>query len=305
MFFSVCIPAYNRAHTISRTLDSLVKQTFKDFEVVVVDDGSKDNTEDMVHNYADLLDLKYIKKENGGKHSALNVGIANAEGEFFLIVDSDDWLLDDGLNQMYGLCKKILNDDTYSGVLCRCANIETGKLIGDEIPTDYETMSYIDMHFVLRNKGVNLGDCCECNKTNILKRFRFPEKPGMKFVPEAWMFDQIGIEYKMLTSNIIVEMREYMEGGITLDKKYKIKNNIGYLYHYVSRIENILPKTNLGLAAEIITWWRNWQSVRLDSDKQGPRVKKVNVLGQLVRIGRPLIDLVYRIKYRELYESGR
>lgn len=305
MFFSVCIPAYNRAHTISRTLDSLVKQTFKDFEVVVVDDGSKDNTEDMVHNYADLLDLKYIKKENGGKHSALNVGIANAEGEFFLIVDSDDWLLDDGLNQMYGLCKKILNDDTYSGVLCRCANIETGKLIGDEIPTDYETMSYIDMHFVLRNKGVNLGDCCECNKTNILKRFRFPEKPGMKFVPEAWMFDQIGIEYKMLTSNIIVEMREYMEGGITLDKKYKIKNNIGYLYHYVSRIENILPKTNLGLAAEIIAWWRYWQCVRLDSDKQGPRVKKVNVLGQLVRIGRPLIDLVYRIKYRELYESGR
>lgn len=305
MFFSVCIPAYNRAHTISRTLDSLVRQTFKDFEVLVVDDGSKDNTEDVVQDYYDLLDLKYIKKENGGKHTALNVGITNAKGAFFLIVDSDDWLLDDGLEQMYGLCKKILNDDTYSGVLCRCANVETGKLIGDEIPIDFETMSYIDMHFVLRIKGVNLGDCCECNKTNILKRFRFPEKPGMKFVPEAWMFDQVGVEYKLLASNNIVEMCEYMEGGITLDKTYKIKNNIGYLYHYVSRIENILPKTNLGLGAEIIAWWRYWQCVKLDSNKQGPRVNKVNVLGQIVRVGRPVIDFVYRIKYKELYESGR
>ena len=73
MYFSICIPSYNREHFISRALDSLVAQTFKDFEVIVVDDGSTDNTKDVAQFYQDKLDLKYIKKENGGKHSALNV----------------------------------------------------------------------------------------------------------------------------------------------------------------------------------------------------------------------------------------
>ena len=70
--FTICIPSYNRAHTIQKPLESLVEQTFKDFEVVVVDDGSSDNTEEVVHPYESLLNLRYIKKINGGKHTALN-----------------------------------------------------------------------------------------------------------------------------------------------------------------------------------------------------------------------------------------
>jgi glycosyltransferase involved in cell wall biosynthesis len=72
MYFSICIPTYNRAHTISRTLDSLVRQSYKDFEALVIDDGSKDNTEEVVEKYIGILSIKYIKKNNGGKHTALN-----------------------------------------------------------------------------------------------------------------------------------------------------------------------------------------------------------------------------------------
>lgn len=305
MYFTVCIPAYNRAHTISRTLDSLVAQSFKDFEVLVVDDGSHDNTEEVVSKYIEILNLKYIKKENGGKHTALNAGIDNANGRFFMIVDSDDWLVEDGLEQMYSLCQKIIDDESYSGVLCRCMNNATGNLIGDVIPEEFESMSYIDMHFSLRSKGISVGDCCECNKTMLVKRFRFPEEADMKFVPEAWLFDQIGLDYKLLTSNYIVKKVEYLEGGITLDKKFKVKNNKGYLYHYISRIENILPKINYGIGTEVIAWWRYWQCVKIDTKNEGPRVKKITWLGRLTRMGMPVINMVYKLKYRELYNSGR
>lgn len=305
MYFSICIPAYNRAQTISRTLDSLVKQTFKDFEVIVVDDGSIDDTERVVSKYNGIIDLKYIKKENGGKHTALNKGIDYASGTFFMILDSDDWLVDNALEIFYSMCEKIKDNDKYSGALCRSINAATGKIIGDYIPKEYESFSYIDMHFNLRGKGIDIGDCCECNKTNLLKKYRFPEEPGMRFVPEAWLFDQIGMKHLLLTTNEGVKICEYLEGGITRDNQFKIKNNRGFLYHYVSRIENILPNIKHTMKDEIIAWWRYWECVERDKENKGQRVKRISSLGQMVRIGMPVINTFYRIKYRDLYKSGR
>ena len=305
MYFSICIPTYNRAHTITRALDSLVKQTFKDFEVIVVDDGSIDDTEKVVLKYKGVIDLKYIKKENGGKHTALNKGIDNASGLFFLILDSDDWLVDNALELFYSMCEKIKDNEKYSGVLCRCINTVTGKIVGDDIPKEYESLSYIDMHFILRVKGINLGDCCECNKTSLLKKYRFPEEPGMKFVPEAWLFDQIGTNYLLLTTNEVAEIREYQNDGITLDSQFKIKNNRGYLYHYVSRIENILPNIKHTMKDEIIAWWRYWECVKRDKENKGQRVKRIGLMGYFVRFGMPFINMYYRMRYKDLYRSGR
>lgn len=305
MYFSICIPTYNRAHTISRTLDSLVRQSFSDFEVLVVDDGSVDDTENVVSGYKGLIDIKYIKKENGGKHTALNVGIEKATGVFFMILDSDDWLNNDALEMIYAMCEKIKSNEKYSGVLCRCIDSATGKMMGDIIPKEYESLSYIDMHFKLRADNIDLGDCCECNKTNILKNYRFPEEKGMKFVPEAWMFDQIGVKYLLLTTNKVGKNCEYLAGGITLDSNFKIKNNKGFLYHYVSRIEKILPNIEHSIKDEVIAWWRYWQAVSLDATNEGQRVKHVTLFGYLIKSIMPMINLFYKIKYRDLYEKGR
>ena len=99
MYFSICIPAYNRARTILRTLESVKKQSFDDYEVLIVDDGSTDDTKETVGSYLKENSLEdkflYFFKENGGKHSALNLGIEKARGVFFMILDSDDWLADD------------------------------------------------------------------------------------------------------------------------------------------------------------------------------------------------------------------
>ena len=98
LYFSICIPSYNRAYTLNRCLDSLISQTYKNFEVLFIDDGSTDNTEKIVNEYCNKLNIRYFKKTNGGKHTALNFGIKNAcNTELFMILDSDDWLKPEAL----------------------------------------------------------------------------------------------------------------------------------------------------------------------------------------------------------------
>lgn len=95
--FSVVIATYNYGHLIERTLRSLDAQTFRDFEVWVIDDGSTDDTDQRVKPYLDRI--SYEKKPNGGQASAYNVGIDRANGRFVLILDADDELLPDALEK--------------------------------------------------------------------------------------------------------------------------------------------------------------------------------------------------------------
>ena len=81
---TVCVPTYNRGYVLGRCLDSLVRQTFSSFEVIVVDDGSVDDTSKVCEKYKDKLNMQYFYKSNGGKHTALNLGIEQANGDFLL-----------------------------------------------------------------------------------------------------------------------------------------------------------------------------------------------------------------------------
>lgn len=307
MYFSICIPTYNRAHTVRRTLDSLNRQIFKDFEVIIVDDGSKDDLKSLVDEFqkeSNMQNINYIYKENGGKHTALNRGITVANGTFFLILDSDDWLADDALFNMHKLCLKIEENNEFCGVMGRCVNSYNGEMIGERFPYDPFISSYVDFHFRLGLKQ-QIGDCCECNKTAILKQYHYPESEKMRFVPEAWLFDQIGVKYNLYCTNLIFEYKEYRVDGISLDTEYKKKNNIGFLHHYISRIENVFPYVDVSLKWRIIAWWRYWEAVKKDAKGEGPRCKKISLLGYLVKCVMPLILIVYKLKYKDLYKAGR
>lgn len=90
--FTVIIPTYNREEFLKRAVDSILAQTFKDFELIIVDDGSTDNTKSLLDAYDDTR-IVYFYKENGGQNSAVNVGLKNARGEFIAFCDSDDtWM---------------------------------------------------------------------------------------------------------------------------------------------------------------------------------------------------------------------
>jgi len=100
--FTIFTPSYNRELTLRRCYDSLVRQTFKNFEWLIVDDGSTDGTESLVQSLIseNVIDIKYFKQTNSGKHIAINKGASLADGEFFLILDSDDMLTPDCLETL-------------------------------------------------------------------------------------------------------------------------------------------------------------------------------------------------------------
>lgn len=121
---SVIVPVYNVEDLLSKCLDSLVNQTFDDYEVIVVNDGSPDNSQNIIDDYSNRYPniIKPLKKENGGLSSARNYGLKYAEGEYVLYVDSDDHVSNDMLEKMYSVAVR----DNSDIVVCRsymdCSN---------------------------------------------------------------------------------------------------------------------------------------------------------------------------------------
>ena len=110
---TVFTPAYNRAHTLPRTLESLIKQENKNFKWLIVDDGSADNTQELISewiNEKNNFNIRYYKKENGGKCRAINYALDLAQGELFFTVDSDDYLTDDAIEKVLMWFEQIDNE---------------------------------------------------------------------------------------------------------------------------------------------------------------------------------------------------
>lgn len=268
MYFSICIPTYNRKYILSRALKSLENQTFKDFEVLVVDDGSTDDTGAFMDKYIEStkMNVRYFYKNNGGKHTALNLGIRNAQGMFFVILDSDDIFSDDCLKFFYNKSKMINENDDICGIIARCGHMDTGKMIGKPFPKDGFITSYLDIHF---GSGLSLfhtgySDCLEAMKTEIMKKYSWPETIKTKFIPEDYVTDQIGMEYKLLGFNKTVEYKEYFTDGITKNQEeYKKKNIDGYLLKYIWNIKNLLQNSNMGLLARFRICYQYFYGVSL------------------------------------------
>lgn len=279
MRFSICVPTYNRAYIIRKPLDSLVEQTIKDFEVLVIDDGSTDNTEAVVNEYKAQLQLTYVKKENGGKHTALNAALDRAKGELFMILDSDDELIPNALESMYNIWDNNKTNHSVCGVMGRCAS--NGKIIGRLFPQSPGIMSYVAFHFA--KGGGKYGDCCDCIRTDIINKYRWPENLNTHFVPESYVYDQIGLEYQVLTVNTVFEIKEYQDNGITLNYKDYIRKNInGFLFASVSKIEDVFPyakSEEVSTLGKIKAWAKYWVYVWLDKEGHGPRVKRINAIG--------------------------
>lgn len=304
MYFTICVPVYNRQDTIIRTLASIQRQAFFSYEVLIVDDGSTDHTAELVKEFIEAEDLcrqfYLIHKENGGKHSALNVGIKKAQGEFFIILDSDDWLTDTALSELYEVCRTIQEDDSFCGVMGKTRNFDSGEMIGDPFDLSNPVSSYFEYHFILP-QTLYVQDCFEATKTRLLKQFRFPEQEGMKFVPEAWLFDQLGVAYHLLLTNTIFRETQYLDDGMTKNSNFKKDHVDGFLYHYISRIENVISRKKMPLKLKIrlltLSWWRYWQCVKIDRNHRGPRIGHVTAFGWLVRLAAPSIDFVFKKKY--------
>ncbi len=222
---AILTPSYNRANLLPRLYESLLTQSSDDFVWYIVDDGSGDNTEDVVQGFIDKstktkgFKIVYIKKENGGKHTALNVGIAQIDEPFTAIVDSDDYLKPNAIETIVSDSKNIQSDN-YCGMayLKECVDGKvTGKVYADDIVED----TFINQRY---NKNT-YGDKFEVFKTEILKKFPFPVFEGEKFVSESTVWCKMSGEYKMIFFNKSLYVCEYQEGGLSDGVKKRLFNN--------------------------------------------------------------------------------
>lgn len=290
-FFTICIPVYNREKLITRTLTSIIEQRFEDYEIIIVDDGSTDRSIDIIETFIKknpTINIKLETKKNGGKHTALNVGIKKAEGKFFIILDSDDYLAKDALISAYNLIEKY---NQQYGIIGKSA-YQDSKIIGEQFNKDIKFMDYIDFHFGkgFTIRGNRFGDCFECNKTGLLKKYEFPEDPRTKFVPESYIFDRIGLEDRLLCTNSVFLIKEYQIDGITNNYGDFIKKNyIGFLYKYVDELENIFVQRRVGVLPKIYSWSKYWNLKKINTQDENPTVKKITFLGAIVKFSLPII----------------
>lgn len=150
--FTVFTPTYNRAHTLHRVFESLLAQTFQDFEWLIVDDGSSDATRDLVNSWQAPFPIRYIYKENGGKHTAFNLAVQEARGEFFLTFDSDDRCVSHALQRFYEVWQGIEDKDAFSGVTALCMD-EAGRVVGDEFVSELCDATYLQDKYIYKLKG--------------------------------------------------------------------------------------------------------------------------------------------------------
>lgn len=249
---TVFTPAYNRAHLLQRLYDSLCKQTFNDFEWLIVDDGSKDNTEDVVNAFIaeNKLNIHYIKQANGGKHRAINHGVAEARGELFFIVDSDDSIPSDSLEFISTYYRQIAGDKSFGGVAGVMAHHD-GSIITQGCKSESLDATSIDMRY----KHHIVGDMAEVFRTDVLREFSFPDIEGERFCPEALVWNRIATKYRLRYFKKVIYYRDYIDGGLTSKiVRIRMNSSMASMICYSELNKHQIPFVQKTKAA--INYWR-------------------------------------------------
>ncbi|WP_165907392.1 glycosyltransferase family 2 protein [Rheinheimera sp. D18] len=213
-FITVFTPTYNRAYSLGDVYESLCAQSMQNFEWVIVDDGSADNTTDLVQSWIDenRISIRYAKKVNGGKHTAINLGVEMAQGEWFLIFDSDDKCTPNTIERFYQLCQTLSAAElsAISTISVRSVT-DSGTNVGPEYAFKQKIVSSPSEQLMLRSQAERWG----INKTALMRDNLFPVFPGERFVPESLIWNRLSLHYSTLFVNEGLRIFTPREDGLT------------------------------------------------------------------------------------------
>ena len=230
---TVCTPTFNRAYIIAKLFSSLKAQSFTNFEWLVVDDGSTDETEALFSSW--LLEvlpfsIHFCKQDNGGKHRAVNRGLQLAKGEIFFVVDSDDQLTPDALEKIDSWFFELPRDRQLCGITANkgFSLYDTANHI---FPHKYIDKTLLEMTSY-RESGLLVlsGERAIAFYTEMHRHYLYPEFEGENFITEAVVYNRMARDgYKVRFFNDIIWIYEYQDDGLTkAGKKLFINNPRGY-----------------------------------------------------------------------------
>lgn len=256
---TVLTPTYNRADLIKNLYDSLLKQECRDFEWVVVDDDSQDDTKALFDQIKDKnvgFRITYIQQPHGGKHRAVNRGVKFARGRYLFIVDSDDRLLSYSIKKIKEWIKDIDHDPVMAGIsgLCQLPN----KTIVGEFPKRilFKKIEDIDVKNTHRYLFKLMGDKAEIYKTDLLKKYPFPEFENEYFITESVCWNLLAKKgYKVRWYNVPIYICEYHSEGLTNSGINKFKGHTENYKGYCYQIKNSLKQYH---CYEAVTFFREY-----------------------------------------------
>ncbi|MCD9854168.1 glycosyltransferase family 2 protein [Epilithonimonas sp. JDS] len=239
-FLTIFTPTYNRAYILPKLYRSLINQSNKKFIWLIVDDGSSDETKDLIMKFQaeNLVEIQYIYQENRGKHFAVNNGLRNTKTEFFTVIDSDDFLSDNAVEEMEKLSEKIKNDRQIAGF----------TFIRFSEKTNFDSEKYGKIEWLVSGRAEYEwefpGEMIYCFKTEIHQQFMFPEFEDEKFCPESLVFRRIERKFKILFTDKVLAFGDYLEDGL-MSNYYQllIKNPKSSLLNIKERFQDDLSQS--------------------------------------------------------------
>lgn len=227
-YVTILTPTYNRDRLLRACYESLKKQTEKSFQWLIIDDGSVDNTTETVQKFikeASDMNIQYFKKENGGKHTALNFSHPYIEGDYVLILDSDDTLTEDAVETVYREWAIYDNQEEVGIVtLLKGTSVDSPNAYAKDERIPVDIMGY-------KRVCVRSNDCCEVIRTELFCKYPFPVFENERFVSEGALWNRVSLSHKCVYVNKVIYLCEYLEDGLTKSgKSMRIRNPRGGMY---------------------------------------------------------------------------
>lgn len=226
---TVFTPAYNRAHTLPRTYQSLCEQDCKDFIWLIIDDGSTDGTADLVKEWQKSVDngfeIQYIYKENGGMHTAHNTAYENIRTELNVCIDSDDCMGRHAVRMILEKWEKV-REKGYAGIIGLDADLD-GKVIGSGFPQGLKETTVVGYY-----EAGGSGDKKLVYRTDIINQYPpYPMFEGEKYVSLAYKYRLIDQSYKMAVLDEVLCNVEYQADGSSMNMlRQYLRNPRGFAF---------------------------------------------------------------------------
>ncbi|WNB92459.1 glycosyltransferase family 2 protein [Bacillus sp. NEB1478] len=218
---TVFTPTFNRAYCLNKCYESLKQQTSKDFIWLVIDDGSTDDTKDLVQSWIDekAIQISYHWQKNQGMHGAHNTAYELIETELNVCIDSDDYMPEDAVEKILTFWNKY-GSDQVSGIIALDSDTEN-QIIGSKLPDHIKHSTLFDLY----NKHSVTGDKKLVYRSELAKKNPYPVFENEKYVGLAYKYYMLDKEFNMLLMNEVLCCVEYLPDGSSLNMMNQYRRN--------------------------------------------------------------------------------